>query len=120
KEVEQALANVRRIEKEKLRAPLETLSYRRQLLDTVRQLQAIRDELAQAKPRLAALMNLAPGQSFELQPPAGMQIPELSLSLEDMEAHALLNRPELIEARYNQRIGVLETRKALARMLPGL
>lgn len=120
KEVEQALANSRKIERENLLAPLETLNYQRQLLDTLRQLQAIRDELAQAKPRLAALMNLAPGQSFELQPPAEMNAPALSVSLEEMEEHALLNRPELIEARYNERIGVLETRKALARMLPGV
>jgi len=120
KEIEQALANSRKIERENLRAPLETLTYRRQLLDTLRQLEAVRDELAQAKPRLAALMNLSPGQSFELQAPAELSEPTLSVSLEQMEERALLNRPELIEARYNERIGVLETRKALARMLPGL
>jgi outer membrane protein TolC len=37
-----------------------------------------------------------------------------------MEETALLNRPELIEASYNERIGLNETHKALARLLPGV
>jgi outer membrane protein TolC len=37
-----------------------------------------------------------------------------------LEETALLNRPELMEARYNERIGWMETRKAVARMLPGI
>lgn len=120
KEVELALADVRKIEQEKLRAPLETLNYRRQLLDTMRQLEAIRDELAQAKPRLASLMNLSPGRAFELAQPAAMPVPELKADLAEMEETALMKRPELIEARYNERISVFETRKAIARLLPGL
>lgn len=120
KEVGQALSDARRIEVERLRAPLESLAYRRQLLDTMRQLEAIRDELAQAKPRLASLMNLAPGRPYQLQAPSAMPVPRLPMSIEEMEEAALLNRPELVEARYNERIGVLETRKAIARMMPGL
>jgi outer membrane protein TolC len=37
-----------------------------------------------------------------------------------LEETALLNRPDLMEARYNERIGWTETRKAVARMLPGI
>lgn len=119
-QVEKALADVNTIDREKLRAPLETLNYRRQLLDTLRQLESIRDELAQAKPRLAALMNHEPGKPLELQIPANSDIPALQGQLADMEQTALLHRPELIEARYSERISVLETRKAMARLLPGL
>ncbi len=119
-EIEQALENSRKIERENLLSPLETLNYQRQLLDTLRQLEAVRDELGQARPRLAALLNLAPGQPFKLAAPAELTVPTLSASLEEMEERALLNRPELIEARYNERIGALETRKALARLMPGL
>jgi len=120
KEVEAALDDSRRIEQEKLRSPLDTLNYRRQLLDIVRQLEAIRDELAQAKPRLAALMNLVPGGAFRLAKPDQMTEPKLEGSLDAMEEAALLNRPELVEAHYNERIGVLETKKAMAKLLPGI
>lgn len=120
RQVEQALEDSRRVEKEKLRAPLETLNYQYQLLDTLRQLEAVRDELAQAKPRFASLMNLEPGRPYTLAPTKDMSIPELKGTLPAMEEAALMQRPELVEARYNERISVLETRKALARLLPGI
>ena len=120
KDVEAALEDSRRIEQEKLRSPLDTLNYRRQLVDIVRQLEAVRDELAQAKPRLAALMNLEPGSHFKLAQAQALSEPKLEGNLDAMEQAALLNRPELVEASYNERIGVLETKKAMAKMLPGL
>lgn len=119
-EVEGALADIHKIEKEKLRPPRETLSEERQLLDTLRQLEAIRYELAQAKPHLAALMNLDPGQQFELADASDMAVPELHTPLSEMIDTALLNRPELVEARYNERISVTETKKAMAKLMPGL
>ncbi|TDR77894.1 TolC family protein [Paludibacterium purpuratum] len=115
-----ALEDARQVEKLKLRSPLEALNYRRQLLDVVRQMTLVRSALAQAKPRLAALMNVPPGQNFQVAVPASMPMPVLNVPLDKMEEMALLNRPELNEARYNERIGVLETRKAIARLLPGI
>jgi outer membrane protein TolC len=120
KEVQSALDDSRRIEQEKLRAPIETLTYRRQLVDIVRQLEAVRDELAQARPRLAALMNVEPGTDFKLALPPALKEPQLAGTLPAMEKAALLNRPELVEAQYNERIGVLETKKAMAKLLPGI
>jgi outer membrane protein TolC len=120
KEVEGALEDSRKIEQEKLLSPLDTLNYRRQLVDIVRQLESIRDELAQAKPRLAALMNLDPGSDFVLAQPPALTEPKLEGSLDAMEKAALLNRPELAEAQYNERIGVLETKRAMAKLLPGI
>jgi outer membrane protein TolC len=119
-EVESALADIHNIEKEKLRPPKETLADERQLLDTLRQLEAIRDELAQAKPHLAALMNLDPGQPFELADEGKMPVPELHTALPTMVETAFLHRPELVEARYNERISVTETKKAMAKLMPGL
>ncbi|WP_034411888.1 TolC family protein [Derxia gummosa] len=115
-----ALADSRAVENERLRPVLETLAYQRQLLDVIRQLTQIRGNLAQAKPRLAALMNLTPGQKFDIAPPASLAVPELGVALDKAEEFALANRPELVEARYNERIGVAETRKAVAKLLPGL
>lgn len=119
-QVRAALADSRKVEVEKLRQPLDALNYQRQLLELVRQLEAVRDELAQAKPRLASVMNLPPGQPFDVAAPPAMEAPPIGLSTPRMEETALLRRPELVEAQYNERIGVLETRKALARLLPGL
>lgn len=115
-----ALADARKVEAEKLRSPLEALNYQRALLDIVRQLESVRDELAQAKPRLASVMNLAPGQRFTVAVPEQMAVPAVGLPTDKMEEAALMRRPELLEAQYNERIGVLETRKAMARLLPGL
>lgn len=116
----QALEDSRKVEVEKLRSPLEALNYQRQLLDIVRQLEAVRDDLAQAKPRLASIMNLEPGQPYTVAVAPAMTPPRISLPVARIEEAALLNRPELVEAQYNERIGVLETRKALARLLPGV
>jgi outer membrane protein TolC len=116
----QALDDARKVEVEKLRSPLEALNYQRQLLDIVRQLESVRDELAQAKPRLASIMNLEPGQRFTVAVPSKLDMPRVNLPLAQMEEAALVRRPELVEAQYNERIGVLETRKALARLFPGV
>jgi outer membrane protein TolC len=120
KEARQALADSRKIEAEKLQAPLETLNYQRQLLDLIRQLEAIHAELSQAAPRLASLMNLEPGKPLTLVVPPQLTTPQIHMPLDKMEETALLQRPELMEARYNERIGVAETRKAMARLLPGV
>ena len=119
KGVAKALQDSSSIEQEKLRAPLEALNYRKTLLEIMKQLETFRDELAQAKPRLASLMNVPLGQSFALSP-SKMEMVELSGKLGEMENKALLQRPELLEADYNERISVNETRKAIARMLPGV
>lgn len=120
-EVREALSNAEAVEREQLRPPLETLNYRKAMLDIVRQLEAMRDELRQAKPKLANLMNLPPATQFKLDLPTGPLLsPKLQMTLEQMEEQALLQRPELIEADLQERIGILETRKALVRMLPGI
>jgi len=115
-----ALADSRTIEQEQLRTPLESLGFQRQLLDSIRQLTLVRNTLVQAKPRLAALMNVTPGRGFDVAPPAALTVPTLGIDLAQAEQLALTGRPELVEARYNERIGVAETRKAMAKLLPGL
>jgi len=116
----QALDDSRNIEKSNLTAPLQALSYQRELLELILQLEGIRDQLSQAKPKLAALMDLPPGQSFELAVPAMNDDLTVNVSPDKMEETALLNRPELIEASYNERIGLNETHRALARLFPGV
>jgi len=116
----QALEDSRTIEQERLDTPLNALSYQRELIDLVLQLEAIRSELLQAKPKLAAIMNIAPGTAFELAPPQALEVPQLDLQPQELEELALTRRPELVEAAYKERIGLTETRKAMAKLLPGI
>jgi outer membrane protein TolC len=115
-----ALDDSRQSQQEGLRSPLDTLSYRHALLDTMRQLEAVRDQLEEAKPRLASLMNVPPGADFTLAPPEGFDVPSFDMSIPSMEETALERRPELVEASYNERISVNETHKAMAKLLPGI
>lgn len=119
-QVDQALASSRTIETERLKNPMEALGYQRQMLEILRQLEQVRDELAQAKPRLASLMNLKPGTEFTLVKPAAIKPITLAGNIDSLEESALAQRPELKEAHYNTRLSSLETRKAIVRMLPGL
>ena len=66
-----ALNDSKQAQQEQLRAPLDTLNYQHELLDLMRQLEIVRDQLDEAKPRLASLMNLEPGKDFVLAPPDG-------------------------------------------------
>lgn len=119
-QVDQALSSSRTIESERLKNPMEALGYQRQMLEILRQLELVRDELAQAKPRLASLMNLTPGTDFTLVKPAEIKPITVATSIDSLEDTALQQRPELKEAHYNTRLSTLETRKAMVRMLPGL
>lgn len=120
KQARQALADSRSIEKQGLDAPLKALSYQRELLDLVLQLESIRDQLREAKPKLAALMDLPPGRPFTLQAPQDFSMPQLAIGPQHMEQVALMHRPELIAAGYKERIGRNEIHKAMAKLLPGI
>ena len=120
KAAQDALDDSKRAQQAQLASPLDTLNYQHELLDIMRQLELVRDQLEEAKPRLASLMNLDPGMEFTLAPPAGFDEPHFDMPITQMEATALERRPELLEAGYNERISVNETHKALAKLLPGI
>ncbi|MGN6318951.1 TolC family protein [Trinickia sp.] len=119
-QAKQALEDSRKSQQEGLRSPLDTLAYQHALLDIMRQLEAVRDQLDEAKPRLASLMNIAPGTDITLAPPQGFSVPTFDMPMDRMEETALERRPELVEASYNERISVNETHKAIAKLLPGI
>jgi outer membrane protein TolC len=119
-EARSALDESRKAQQEALRSPLETLAYQHALLDIMRQLEAVRDQLEEAKPHLASLMNIAPGTEFTLAPPSGFATPSFDMPIDQMEETALERRPEMVEAGYNERISINETHKAIAKLLPGV
>lgn len=117
----QALEHARETERQRLLAPVDALRYQKGLLEMVRQLETVDGELATAKARLAGLMNLPPATRFELVVPSDQQLqaPALSYRLDELEAMAMVRRPEVREESYQARNAVLETRAALLRLLPG-
>jgi len=120
-EAERALADARSVEAERLKAPVESLRYQRTLLENLRTLEGVQQELAVARLELAGLVNLPPTSKFRLAEPSGdEQLPLISAPVESLEAVALENNADLREEHYNARIAALEARKALLRLLPGL
>jgi outer membrane protein TolC len=119
-DAEEALAKAESVKNERLRQPLEMLRYQENLMEIVGSLKRIRDELGLALPRLALLMNLPPGTSFDVVIPEEFKVPVIHQTVREMEKTALLNQPDLYEAEYEVRISADETRKAMARLLPGI
>jgi len=115
-----ALDKARQVEKENLRAPVESLRYQKSLLETLRQLTAIQQELSTARIELAALINVPPGTEITLAVPEAMTPPQWGTPLDRMEELAFLNNPDLREQGYLTRISVDDTKKAIIRMLPGV
>ena len=121
-QAKQAVEDAQLLEQERLRPQLEMMRYQRAMLDIVRQLEGLQEELDQARTHLVKLLNLPPGLPFVVQEPdeKNLAITPIRVSAEEMEQLALLNRPELRQEMYRARIGAAETRKALLKILPGL
>lgn len=118
---EEALADSRKTETERLRNPLDALRYQRQILENLRLLESIEQELSSAQVELANLINVAPGTLVELvEMPFNAKAEALSVPLSKLEETALLNNADLREQYYNARIARQETRKVLFRLFPNL
>ena len=117
-----ALEQSRQVESDRLETPLTALTYQRELMRVRQTLQEIQRELSLTKIQLAALMNLPPGTSYQLDIPARdeLVIPKLNMDVKAMEELSLLNRSELREIGYLQRINSKETKAALLALLPGI
>ena len=120
-EAENALEKARQSENERLRSPLEPLRYQRQLLENLRLLEQIDQELSTARIELATLTNLPLSQKIEVVEPAvTVNKVWLGVPVESMEECALQHNPDLRESMYNARIARQETRRTILRLFPGL
>ncbi|MEY3202382.1 MAG: putative outer rane efflux protein [Pseudomonadota bacterium] len=116
-----ALEDSRKSETERLRNPLDALRYQRQLLENLRLLESVEQELSRGQKELASLINAPLNESFTLAPPAAKQADDLiALPIEKLEEMALAQNAELREAHYNARIARDETRRTLSRLFPGV
>jgi outer membrane protein TolC len=116
-----AQANAKTLSHSPDASPITALTYERELIEIRRTAQQLQHELSVAKTQLAALMNLEPGTNFSL---AGdgldTKAPVIEINAQDMTAAALLNRPELRDIAYQQRINQHEAHAALLELLPGI
>lgn len=113
------LENSERLAERRLSPPLTALTYQRELLEIQAQIRKLQRELVVAKSQLAALMNLRPGTEFALAlPDRTNELPAVNYDGEDMMMTALLNRAELREVSYRQRINARELDAALLSALP--
>lgn len=122
-EVKKALSDSKEIQNQRVaKSPMEALSYQRELLDILRSLHTLESSLISAKVELAELMGLKPGIVFDLADKVekNYDIPQIDMSLEEMELIALENRPELAESRYQERISEKEITAAKLKLLPGI
>ena len=117
-----ALADSARIEQMRAQSPMEALNYQRALLESLRTLQDLRKDLMPAKAELATLMGLNPAEPFELADVStpNFQVPEFNLDISAMERTALVRRPELIEAQYQERITKEEISSSFLTLFPNL
>lgn len=119
-DIEQAIEKTRLVEGSRLLPPVQTATLRRALLDLAQQIALHRQELAQARVELAALVNTPPGDEVRVASPASeaREVPDLIADIERLEALALSQRPEMAEEGYRARISADEARKALVGILP--
>ncbi len=120
-DVRQAFDQSRALYTSRRTAPMPALSYQRELNDIQAEAQSMLRSLKMAKMELAALMGLAPDQKFTLRMPSHSKSPQrLAMGYDEMIDIALLNRPEVRESVYAQRIGEKEMKKAVLEALPSL
>ena len=117
--VNNALNDSQKIEELLLQKPMDALLYQKELLDIQRALQSQKQSFINAKIELGALMGLLPNEKFVLVQ-TDQPLNELDMKLKHMEKHALVNRPELIENHYEERISIAETKAGMRSLLTGL
>lgn len=118
---EDALKDARKAETERVRSPVESLRYQRQVLENLRLLETTNQELTTARLELAHLMNVPLAYELEVAEPADtIQRAMLDVPVEKLEEIAVGRNAELREHFYNARIARLETRKVMLRMFPSI
>lgn len=119
---EESLKDSRQAEQERLRNPVDALRYQRQLLENLRLLEAVDQELSAARLELASLIGSAPGTAIVLAESQlrGIEQQLLERPLEQLESSALAQNPDLIEQHHNGQIAREEVRRTLLRLFPNL
>lgn len=119
---QEALKDSEKAAQERVRNPLDALRYQRQLLENLRLLEAINQELFSAQVELASLVNAPLGTVIQIAE-ADLESGDasvLNFPVQRLEEAALMQNADLREQHYNAKIAVLETHKTLVRLFPTL
>lgn len=121
-EVHAALNDSEKIKNLNIDSPIKSLTYQRELLEVIRSLNTLEENLVKSKIELAKLMGLKPGTHFELSEKIKdkYDLPNIEIPINKLERYALENRPELQETRYQERISEDEVKAVMLKMLPGI
>ena len=119
---DEALDDARKTESERLRNPIEPLRYQRQLLENVRLLESIQQELSTAMVDLASLINAPIGTAIEIAQTdlKNVSAQAIDVPIAKLEEIALQQNADLREQHYNARIARDETRRTLVRLFPNI
>ena len=118
---EGALDDARQAEEERLRSPLDSLRFQRQILENLRTLEALDQELSTAKLDLARLINVPMTTEFMLAEPKNNFGDEvLGAPIDRLELLAIAGAADIREQHYNVRNAHMEARKTLLRLFPRL
>lgn len=118
---EAALAEGRRLEQEKLRSPAEGLRLQKGLLENIRQLEAIRQDMQAARIELAHLLSApAEAQVVVREPTFTLPPGMIDVPAADLETAALAHNPDVAVALYDARIAQLDARKAILKLFPSV
>ncbi|MFM1855900.1 MAG: hypothetical protein RLZ83_1209, partial [Pseudomonadota bacterium] len=119
---EEALEESRTVEQQRLRNPIDQLRYQRQLLENLRLLEAINQELVSANIELAQLINAPVGKPLQLVEANSRDVGKeiAAVPMEKLEELTLSRNPDLREAHYNARIARTEVRRVMAKLFPNV
>ncbi len=122
KDASEALEQSRAVEKRGLKSPIDALKYQKTLLDNIKILSMIDQDLSTAKIELNQLINLPAKSNLKLEDPDQIAVPNAyaNAQTEEFEVRAMMANADLKESIYNARIAVEETRKSMLRLFPGL
>ena len=120
-DAEDALQDARQAEEAKIRSPLDALRYQRQVLENLRLLESINQELSTARVELANLINAPLSQALQVvETNESADSPMLTMPVDQLETIAITQNANLREQFYNTRIAQIETRKVMTRLFPSL
>ena len=118
---EDALADARKAEAERVRSPIDSLRYQRQVLENLRLLETAQQELSTARIDLALLINAPVGQELRVADiDAAPDRRVLDVPIARLEEAAMERNADTREQFYGSRIAAAETRKVVLRMFPNL
>lgn len=120
REAEGALHDSRSVESLSQKNPIDALRFQRNLLENIRQLELVSQQLSASRTELCALINVRPGTRLRLETTGERRLPVIPYSMAQMEQIAFVGNPDVREQAYVARITADETRKSIVKLLPNL